>query len=159
MGILTDYSNARPVGVEGLVYSAQRDTDRESRAAYAAIPFGRFVCRQDDRRVRLPAGAGDLAQGLLLGVAIYDASKAPGGYAQYDMVSLLHHGKIWMWAEEAVTEGGAVLIRHTANGGLAALGGVRTTANTGAAAAPEGIQFRTSTTAAGLVVVEINLPA
>lgn len=150
-------------------------TDKVSRYSAAVIPFGRVVSFDTTSgKVKLPAAATDIldansesrpVEGIViatqaieeqatntLGVADANVPAYPIGYN----FSVLRKGRIWLWAEEAVTVTDQVFVRHTAAGNEKP-GNVRNDAATATCALLKGARFMTSTTGAGLVLVEINL--
>lgn len=158
MVMQSSYNAAPPIAIEGMVATATRVGDTLSRVAHVAIAAGRLCVRQSEGKARLPTAAGDITTaGLVLGVSRYDAMRPSPGYAVNDVVAVLHNGVIWVLVEDAVTEGGAVYVRHTANGGATTIGGFRGTTDTGAALLGNAT-FRSSASAAGLAMLELNTP-
>ena len=78
-------------------------------------------------------------------------------YKQGEEISVMRKGRIWVYVEEAVAVNDSVFLRHTVNGALLA-GDFRTDDDTARADQIPNARFITATTAAGLAVVEINLP-
>jgi len=122
------------------------------------IPFGVFVSRQANGKVKLPAASGDVtATGI--GIALRDQTKEPGvtnGYDDLEIIPVLRRGYIQVSVEAAVTEEGAVYARITANGGNTQLGALRGDTDSGNAAAVPNARFVTSTSGAGIAIVEIR---
>lgn len=155
----SSYGLAPAQGIEGMIATASRIDDKLTRVAHVATPAGRLCVRQSEFKSRLPTAAGDITTtGLVLGVSVYDSMRMSAGYAAGDLVTILHKGVIWVLVEDAVTEGGAVYVRHTANGGATTIGGFRGTTDTGASLLA-GATFRSSASAAGLAILEINVPS
>jgi hypothetical protein len=123
----------------------------------AGIPFGRFVARQAENKVKLPTSAGEVTT-TGEGFTVRDPTKEfdAAGWANGDMAPIIRSGYIWVDTEGAVTEEGAVFVRHTANGGLTELGKARADADTANASAVPNARFMTSTTGAGLAIVELR---
>jgi len=82
------------------------------------------------------------------GIALYEAGEE---------ITVLRKGRIWVYVEEAVAVNDDVFLRHTTNAALLA-GDFRTDADTARADQITNARFITATTAAGLAMVEINLP-
>lgn len=93
-----------------------------------------------------------------LGIALYDATREPGSYAQYDDMPIRRRGVIWVTAENAVNDGDDVYVRFIAGGGET-YGALRSDTDSGDAIRVEGARFAsTTTTTAQLAKVELNLP-
>lgn len=158
----TSISNDPAVGLPGLFAFPMMPRRVMSRTVnqVGGIPFGVFVSRQADERVKLPTTSGEItATGE--GFAVRDPLKEQdassiGLYANGDEIAVMRSGYIWVYAEAAVTEEGAVYARHTANGGLTQLGAVRGDADTANAALVPNARFVSSTSGAGLAIVEVR---
>lgn len=121
----------------------------------AGFPFGVAVCRDgDDRKVDLPATGTDVTAGLV-GFVAADMTKPylAGGYANGDDVPVMYTGVICVLTEGAVAQGGAVYIRHTANGGNTQLGKARADADTANAGLLPNAKFLDTLSGAGLARV------
>ena len=101
---------------------------------------------------------------LILGALIYDHSHESAeatGLADDKMGSVVSHGQVWMFTEQAVTPADPVFVRYNAAGGTGtspAVGQVRKDADTAKAVAATNARFRTGAAAGGLVLVEWNVP-
>lgn len=122
------------------------------------IPFGRFVCNDEargDKYCRLPRLSTDV-DGSMFGVAVsHTAQSETTGYPHASSVSILNKGRVWMVAEDAVTIGGAVYVRYTANGATKLPGMVRSDDDTSKAASLTRAKFASSAGAGELVLVEL----
>jgi hypothetical protein len=150
-------------------------TDKVSRYSAAVIPYGRCVIFDTTPgKVKLPAAAADVldansesrkVEGIVLrteaievqpdnvlGVAGANVPAYPIGYS----MSILRKGRVWVWAEEAVTVTDQVFVRHTAAVNEVP-GNFRQDVDTANAELLHGARFLTATAAAGLVLLEINL--
>lgn len=145
----------------------QRPSDDVSAVADAVIGFGKFLVYGDAAdKVALPAIAATAAtlQGVALRTATVENALDPTAvveeYPIGKAISVRKKGTIWCWVDAAFNHLTAVpYIRFTANGGSEP-GDLTTTTDSGkAAAAPNGVRVLTSVTEAGLVLVEVNLPA
>lgn len=163
--VLADVSN----GLEGLLAYGNANHLIISRWANTDIPFGRFVVFKTASGADscdLPSVTTDITAGRQLGIAVYDPAKEPNsanGYKAGQMVQIVRRGYIWMLTETDVTEGNSVFVRfaQVSNTGTnPAIGKVRKDADTAdAVALPNGSAvFRTTLAAAGLAIVELNLP-
>ncbi len=129
----------------------------------AGLPAGRFVVRDvtDINSIRVPVLTGEVTGLLIEGVSIWLPSREPQDpeYAEFDMVSVLRMGRIWMVAEDAVTITDQVFVRFASGGGGTELGTVRSDADTATAVAQPRCRFLSVTTGAlELVLVEVSLP-
>jgi hypothetical protein len=131
----------------------------------AAIPFGSFVCRAAagvDESCALPVASADVTA-RPRGVAIKDQTHRGSNNLDNevnDMVPIMTKGRVWVTVEGAVTEGSAAFVRFASGAGGSILGLFRADADSATAVAiPNGAGiFRTSTTGAGLALLELNLP-
>lgn len=102
---------------------------------------------------KLPAGSGDIFQG----VVVFDPMKMPLSanpttqYAIGDMVALLRKGRIWVLTNAAVTIDMQAFCVYTTD-----LGKFR--GDSTAATAVPGSKFLTTTSGAGLALLELNYP-
>lgn len=126
-------------------------------AQAGGIGFGLGVVRAADQTVKLPAAAGDVTNAFE-GFAVRQEYREPNaaGYANLEPIPIMREGYIWVAVEGAVTEEGAVFVRHTASGGNTTLGAARGDADTANATQVPGAKFITSTTAAGYAIVEVR---
>lgn len=143
--------------------------------AAAAISFGLGLvydgAQSGDRtKVKVPTAAGQ----LFVGVSVFDHTRPLTGevdtvntvtstqdakYAIGDPIRILKRGRIWVYSEQAVSPSDTVFLRHTANGAGTAAGQFRKDIDTANAISLTGLaRFASSTTAAGLVIVEVNIP-
>ncbi len=131
----------------------------------AIIPWGRAVvfdagAGTTDLAARLPSGSTDVILGALMYDHSHESAEATG-LADDNMGSVVSHGQVWMFAEQAVTPADPVFVRYNAAGGTGtspAVGQVRKDADTAKAVAATNARFRTSAAAGGLVLVEWNVP-
>ena len=99
----------------------------------------------------------------ILGASVYDAVKMPAtvganeSYAQYDDVPILRDGRIYVLAEGAVTQGDPVYVRLSA-AGSEVLGAFGNFVDGFDCARLRGARWASTTTGAGIAVLEINLP-
>lgn len=158
--VLTDFAAAIAGGIQG---TPARTMDR---IAAEVIQAGVVVCQGSaDATCKLPASSGDV--GKALGIApsrVTSDSRFPTSYTDGstyqtgDNVGAIASGAVWVIVEEAVTRGGTVYVRHTANGGNTQLGACRSDADTANAAALTGARYLSTTSGAGLALVAINVP-
>ena len=152
----------KSLGYPGCVADAV-NTVKESKAAAAAVPFGTLVCRRaspaDGQDVCAnPAATADVTA-RAYGIALRDETRKHGtGYEINDQVTYLRRGRVWVTVEDGVTGGAAVFVRFTVEAPDLQLGTFRSDADTDKAVALPGAVYRTSASAGGLAMVEINLP-
>lgn len=94
----------------------------------------------------------------VLGVALYDSAREPGTYADEEQVNVMRKGRIFVNAEDAVSKGDPVYVRFVAGVGETR-GRVRAAPDSTDCALLRGARFVTTTTAEGLAVIELDLPA
>lgn len=126
-------------------------------AQVGGISFGLAVVRAADQTVKLPTVTGDVTnafEGFSVRQEYREANSQ--GYSNLEPVSVLRRGYIWVEVEGAVTEEGAVYARTAANGGNTQLGAIRGDADSANATLIPNAKFVTSTTAAGLAIVEVK---
>ena len=175
MGFQTSYASAPDSSKLGQL-DGIGPTDKVTGYSAAVMPFGRcasYDAAQD--KVKLPAAATDVldantesrpAAGIVmaqmdleeqvanvLGVAGANVPSYPIGRP----FTLIRKGRVWVWSEQAVSPSDQVFVRYTANGDEK-VGNFRKDGDTSKAALLKGARFATITTAAGLVLLEINLP-
>ena len=136
------------------------------------VPFGVFVCRDTDEptatqknnKAHLPTLTTDVTGNKRLGLtvmtqAIEQANPVSGnvGYAIRSAMSILRKGQMVVYSEQAVNPGDQVFARFVA-GATEQLGALRKDADTADAVAIPPAFWTTYLSAAGLAVVEINLP-
>lgn len=91
---------------------------------------------------------------LVRGVALYNSMREPGTFAQYEDLDVLAEGRVWVTAEETVTQGGPVYVRIVAGGGESR-GAFRTTPDANDCALLLGARWGSSRTGSGLAVLEL----
>lgn len=130
-----------------------------SARAEAAIIAGKPVKRGTAPEYQVePFEAGDTpTAAMFAGIAILDTSRPPGGIAAGDSLSVLRFGVINMEFAEAVTAGEQVGITLATQ----ALSGIPHGTAAGAIASGvvvlPGLRIKSTTTAAGMAQVEVNL--
>lgn len=133
----------------------------------AAVGFGLFVC-QDllyTEVARVPIVATDitnakLARGITVQTqAIEQNYQSAGGdgYALNAEMSIVKRGAVWVTAETAMAVTDDVYARYTVSG-TTVLGGIRNDADTAKAAIIPTARVVRPVTAAGLCLIELNLP-
>lgn len=126
------------------------------------IPFGVAVAdiAGDEDTIELPTSSG----AKICGIAVRDLKVEEGqasidnAYPANSKCAVMKKGRIWVIVEKAVTVDDSVFVRHTANGGNTQLGAFRDDSDTNRALQIVNARFITSTTGAGIAIVEINLP-
>lgn len=126
------------------------------------LGFGLFVARRNTQsdtpeECGAPTATADVtSRGY--GVSVKDELAKPGGYSQYEEVRILRKGRIFVDAEEAWTDGAQPFVRFASGAGGTVLGSFRSSADTATAVALPGARYVGTGSAAGLAVVELNLP-
>ena len=160
MSVQTAYNQNMTEAFAGML-ADMRDNVVESFAAEGAggIGFGLAVIAGTDKtkQVKLPAAAGGVFRGVTLAEQAQEHTSVGGStvkYAQYDAVNVLRRGAIVVVVCAEVHADAAA---YFMNSGPTA-GQFLQSDNAGTDPVPEGV-FRTSTTGAGLAVLEVNMPA
>lgn len=125
-----------------------------------AIPVGR-ICVKDisfDNGCQLPDGTNqEFIGGAILEAKLVADNAGVVAYPVKDTVNILREGKMWVWTEQAVNpDTSSVFVRITDGGAGKARGQCRIDADTAAAIAFPKAKFRSTTSGAGLVLLEIN---
>jgi hypothetical protein len=178
MPIQTSISFQHDVAIKGQLWG-NTWTHRISGWATTTIPFGVGLVvvtganstsaplTGSKQRVAIPSATG----GTFAGVSILE-HKEPTGEEAYmttlvdpqtsqfranEPLPILRRGYIYVYAEVAVNPTLPVFLRHTTNAALVP-GDFRTDADTSRADQISGARWAVTTTAAGLAVLELNLP-
>lgn len=131
-------------------------TDKNSFAAEGVVLFGRAVVPGTDieKQVKIPATTNTTFMGVSISsyTTVQDVN-GDGGYLDTDTVPVLRRGRIWVPVINAVAANNpAYYMYNSINAGKFC------SSNSNAQIVPTGV-FRSSTTGAGLAILEINLPA
>lgn len=142
--------------------------DIVSRIAEVEIKFGKLVVAtvgQSEDLAKVPTATGDISTvGLVHGVAMADTSIETADGATYGSfpvdaaVPVIRKGRIWVLAEDEVTDvDAAVFVRHAVPGATG-LGSFRTDADGGNATALAGARWRSRTVGTlQLAILELDL--
>lgn len=178
------YPQRQTVGHEGMIADLQAYVSRSFRnQSGAAIPFGVLVMTDnsptsnDALAVEIATGASNIMglavdtltiEGAALGSA-YTPVPTPFyadgrlGYPNTETVNVLSKGVVWVYSTEAIALGDAVRFWDTDNSGSvsgAFLGRFcKTASTTKTTAITAGARWLSETSAAGLVLLEINIPS
>lgn len=157
---------------EGFLVDASPVRDIISRIAETQIPFGKLVVAttgQSEDLAKVPTAALDITTpGLVHGVAFADTSKETidglgfGAWSIDDAVGVVRKGRIWVIAEDEITDLDKAVFVRFADPGVsppdAALGSFRTDADTADAAALAGARWRSRTVGTfQLAILELDL--
>lgn len=130
------------------------------------IPFGVGVVKGTaNDQVKLPSATSDKVTGIAIHTHSYFNQDLSGtaGIPVKGQVNKLRRGECWVVVETNVVDGDPVFCRCTAKGGNTQLGRFRNDADPTAGpvdtavSVPEA-KFRSTATAGGLALIEINLP-
>jgi hypothetical protein len=122
------------------------------------MPFGCWaMAGAADNKALLPASSGAKIIGCLIHSHEYAQTVELGtvGIKRYIPGAFMRDGRIWVLTEEAVNKGDQVYARYAAGSGGSQLGASRKSADTSTAVAVPGCYYHTSTTGAGLAVVQV----
>lgn len=132
-------------------------------AQTAAVPFGTLVCRRATPADTVGYGGNPEVTGSVTdrryGIAVKDETrKNTTGYETNDPMRILRKGRMWVYVEGAVTLGQTLFVRFTTEAPDLQLGTFRADADTDKAVALPGVVALTNPGAAGLCLVDVNLP-
>ena len=130
----------------------------------SSIPFGRLVVQGpiSDDGVCLPYHSSLITGVLTVGVTIRDNvfdDTADLGYTAKATMSVLRKGKVWVTTEAATTPHTVVYVRHTINSTYTARGTFSSSADSATCSLLRGAVWKTTATAQGTALLEINFPA
>lgn len=183
-GVQGSYPLIQVVGHEGMIADLQAYVSRSYRnQSGAAIPFG-VLCMTDNSPTSLDTFAIEVATGAtgIVGLAVSSltmegvsggsaytpiptpfAADGRVGYPDTETVNIVSKGVVWVYSTETIALGNAVRFWDTANSPTVAgafLGRFCTTASTTKTTAiTAGARWLSETTGAGLVLLEIDIPA
>ncbi len=183
-GAQGSYPLTHGVGHEGMIADQQAYVTRSYRnQSGAALPFGVLVMTDNTPTTNDPFAV-DIATGAtgIVGLTVssltfegaslgstYTPSPTPiysdgrYGYADTSPVSVLSKGVVWVYTTEAIALGDAIRFWDTANSPTVAgafLGRFcKTSSTTKTTAITAGARWLSETTGAGLVLLELDLPA
>jgi hypothetical protein len=175
MPIQTTYGYSYTNGIQGMPYDLTPSYDVTAECG-TAIDFGVGLVIDSTRTpsenrigVKLPDGSGN----IFAGISVYDrAQQVNSGtpaslstltttegtqYPASEAIRMRKRGRIRVYSEQAVNPSLPVYLRYTVNGGLT-VGNFRVDADTSKALLISNASWVSTTTAAGIAVVEINLP-
>lgn len=155
----TVYGARIPAGMPGLLADL-RDQLVESFAAEGHVPFGRAVLAgtNKEKQVVLAEAGGATFRGVSVHTHA-GATHEDGGYKDTETVNVLRRGMLWVEVTEAVeADDPAFYINAPGSGDEDTAGKFTDTDDGTSVAVPGGGVFRSSTTGAGLALLEFNLP-
>jgi len=155
----TSYPTSQPESVAGLVFGLN-PTTVISRAAEAAIEFGRAVVQGTDKETQAiqPSATGQVLLGVSIAVQKSRdiAAGTSANYAATESVGIVTEGQIYVEVDQTVSPGDAVFFRHT--GAAADIGKFRLDADTAKADQITNARWIKGAAAGGIAVLEISLP-
>lgn len=158
----TSVSEAPTAAFQGMLADTGPNNDVASfvNESTSEIPFGVMVMQGTaDDQCKPLAATTDKLIGIVVHSHAYDKDNELGstGLKQYVSVGVLRKGRIWVPVEEAVTPASSVLVRAVA-GGSEVAGAFRDTADsTDCIDISQFARYRSTTTGAGLALVEIDM--
>jgi hypothetical protein len=159
MTLLTEVIADTPDGYDGQLWPTFPSA-KDTRIAEEVISPGRLVTGVGatiDGGVLLPTTSAGVTTAGSVGVAMFNTAKSEvtSDYAANEPLTRVTQGRLWVRAEDAVTDGADVFVRFQSG----TLGRFRSDIDGGNAVALPSAKFRSSTTAADeLAVIELNLP-
>jgi hypothetical protein len=158
----TSVTTQQELGVPGMPYDSAKDVVTRVSTDAGEIPFGVALVRgATDNAAKMPAAAADKFVGIAVFSQEYEPSKDLGttGLKTGAILNVGRKGRFWVTVEEAVAPGDKAHIRFAAGAGGTQKGAWRKST-----VADETIditavaEFQSTALAAGLAIVEINLP-
>lgn len=174
MPIQTSYGYSHDKGIAGMPYDLTPAFDVTADAT-VAVEFGAglVMATHSTSNNRIPVKLPDASNNVFAGIAVYDRAQqvnsgTPAGlgdltttegavYPASEPIRLRRRGRLYVYSEQAISPSDPVFLRYAANGGLVA-GNFRKDADTSRAFQITNAVWVSTTTAAGIAVVEINLP-
>ena len=163
------YQQDPDLAIEGGMADISLDREIRSAVVKVDVGFGLFITYAagavDDRTPHavLPTTALEITDPTALGFALADttlpgplAPAAAVGWETDSVCRYMRSGCLWVLPEVAVSYGDPVFVRFAAGAGGADLGRTRTDADTASAAQLPGAFFKSTTSAAGLAVIEFR---
>ncbi len=164
----TSYSFYQSVPFAGVLADLESDSDIRSYVSEeltAGLPFGIAVCQGvADQGCLLMVDTNSKILGITVHQHAFEPYYLPAlpltaGVPLKGTVGVLKRGRIWAIAEVAVVPQDAVYARYTvAAAPKAQLGGLGNTADTSTAKQISQAAWQTTAAAAGLAIVDINMP-
>lgn len=159
-GIQTAYPIEHGKAFEGMLSDTSlTDTITLANVGPGAAFFGHLIVASG-AGCALVSGAAQVPLGIATSSKTFEdgpAKEADGrvGYPVQYVVNILRRGRIWVYTHEAVSVGDVVRVFHSAAPGKT-VGRFGKTATAGKTAVLSNAEFLSSTTGAGLAIVEIN---
>lgn len=159
MATQTTYTQYQAPAFAGLIYDMRNITVESYACESATIPFGRAVAPGTNARkqVKLPTGSGQGFRGIALHEQGHaqDLSTGVAAYLQYETVSVLRKGAVWVATSGTVTENSTAY--YHASTGLFASAGEATSSGGSRAGVFRQVGGMAAGSGSGLAVVEIDL--
>lgn len=150
----TSYTQFQAAGMAGMKADASED-QVDSGAAEGAVGFGLAVVRGTDpaKQVKVPSADAGVFRGVSLQTHLAQTAAGVAEYADKDCVGFMRKGRVWVPVVDAVAvDAAAYFLWDTADAGK-----FSDDSSGNRDAVPTGV-FRTSTSGAGLAVLELNIP-
>lgn len=122
MSAQLSYNHDQEIGIPGQLADSGANDVLSRIAEDDIIPFGRVVVNgtNKDTQAKLPAASTDITNALkVLGVALHSHARESSkndtqtGYKKEDTASVLHKGRVYVEAEEAMTPESSIYVRYS----------------------------------------------
>jgi hypothetical protein len=155
----TAYTTYMPIGFAGMLADSGENDILSCRSEEAGLmPFGVAVTRGvlDWSAIQMVD-----TNSVPIGVTLHTHQADPLigiGIPNKGTLNLLKRGRVYVTVEEAVTPASPVFVRFASGAGGTQKGGFRASADSATAVAWTRARYLTTAAAAGLAVLEVNLP-
>ena len=173
----SDYTYYHAKALKGLTFGVEHGFEEITCITTEAVEFGQAVAYAGGAdttgrpTVRLPNAAGDLIMGVVplrhrtprvFEEPIMFTNPADSSYTNFPAkysIPVRKVGKLYVYSETAVDLNLPVHVRYAPGTGLLQVGNFRATAVAGETVAVPGLKWFEKTSAPGLAILDINLPA
>lgn len=160
-GVQGEYPLLQGVGFEGLeADTGPFDVISVAPADGVEIPFGSLVALNGSGKLKVVDADDDIPIGIARRDNTFEAvinADDRACFPENRTVGVITKGRVYVYSENAVTAGAQARVRHAAETGKPA-GRFAGAASAGETALISNAIYRTGSTGAGLVVVEVNFP-
>lgn len=155
-----DLQSVNNISVKGGLADAG-NTNKVTGVSAVEIEFGLGLVVLSTGVLALPSGGSDIFAGVaMMKHKSQSNSSGDAKYAVGEAISLVKKGRIWVYSEVAVDPTLPVYCRYTANTGpTRPVGNFLVSVDSSKAFLVNGARWVSKTAAAGLAILELNLPA